>query len=412
MSKSFIAAVAAAVAIAIGSSAISLPAKAAEEKQSVSKASAKVLKAANEAVQAKKWPEALAKLQEAQGIAGKTPYDAYVTNQLLAFVYARQNNYPEAAKAMEAQIESGFVPPAEQAVLFKGLASVYYQQKNYAKSADFGQRLIKAGGGDGDTYTLVAQSYYLDKKYSETIKFLKDYIADVEKRGQTPKEQSLQLMSESYTKMNDNAGATAMLEKLVSYYPKPNYWDNLLFGLMRAEGNGDKLTLNIYRLMLETNTLKQPQDYTEMAQLAIEQGTPGEAQRVLEKGFAANVFSEQRAKDSNARLLESAKKAATADQASLAKFETEAKNAKTGEADVRLGQAYLSFDQYDKAAEAIQRGIAKGGLKNTEEAQILLGIAQIKLKKSDDAIKSFKAVKDGDPKYVRLANLWALHARA
>ncbi|HEV7633659.1 MAG TPA: tetratricopeptide repeat protein [Steroidobacteraceae bacterium] len=412
MSKSFIAGVAAAVVIAIGSSAISLPAHAAEEKQSVSKASAKVLKAANEAVQAKKWPEALAKLQEAQGIAGKTPYDAYVTNQLLAFVYARQNNYPEAAKAMEAQIESGFVPPAEQAVLFKGLASVYYQQKNYAKSADYGQRLIKSGGGDGDTYTLVAQSYYLDKKYSETIKFLKDYISDVEKRGQTPKEQSLQLMSESYTKMNDNAGATAMLEKLVSYYPKPNYWDNLLFGLMRAEGNGDKLTLNIYRLMLETNTLKQPQDYTEMAQLAIEQGTPGEAQRVLEKGFAANVFSEQRAKDSNARLLESAKKAATADQASLAKFETEAKNAKTGEADVRLGQAYLSFDQYDKAAEAIQRGIAKGGLKSTEEAQILLGIAQIKLKKSDDAIKSFKAVKDGDPKYVRLANLWALHARA
>ena len=376
MSKTFIAAVAAAVALAIGSTSISVPVQA-QEKQSVSKASAKVLKAANEAVQAKKWPEALAKLQEAQGIAGKSPFDTYVTNQLLAFVYARQNNYPEAAKAIEAQLESGFVPAAEQPALYKSLAAVYYQQKNYAKSADYGQKLIKAGGGDGDSYTLVAQSYYLQGKYSETIKFLKDYIADLEKRGQTPKEQSLQLMSESYGKMNDNAGSTAMLEKLVSYYPKANYWDNLLYVLMRAEGNGDKLTLNIYRLMLDTGTLKQPQDYTEMAQLAMEQGTPGEAQRVLEKGFAANVFTEQRAKDSNTRLLEAAKKLATADQASLVKFETEAKNAKTGEADVRLGQAYLSFDQFDKAAEAIQRGITKGGLKNAEEAQILLGIAQV-----------------------------------
>ena len=97
---------------------------------------------------------------------------------------------------------------------------------------------------------------------------------------------------------------------------------------------------------------------------------------MLEKGVADDVFTEQRDKDRNQRLLEAAKKACATDQAGIGKFETEAKAAAAGEADVRLGQAYLSFDQYDKAAEPIQRGIGKGELKQPEEAQILLGIAR------------------------------------
>jgi predicted negative regulator of RcsB-dependent stress response len=412
MSKPFVAAIAAAVILATGGVVVSTPV-AAQEKQAVSKASAKVLKAAQEAVQAKKYDEALAKLQEAKGVAGRTAYDNYVIAQLEAFTYARKGAYADAAKAMETQLDSGLVPAAEQGTVLKGLSTVYYQLKQYPKSAEYGQRLIKAGGGDAETYTLVAQSYYLQNKFQDTVKFLSDYVGDQEKRGQSPKEQTLQLMSESYIKLNDTNGSTATLEKLVSYYPKPNYWNNLLYVLMRSEGNSDRVTLNIYRLMFSTGTLKQASDYTEMAQLSIEQGTPCEAQSVLEKGTADSVFTEQRDKDRTARLLESSKKACTTDQAGIAKFETEAKAAAAGEADVRLGQAYLSFNQYDKAVEAIQRGIGKGGLKQPEEAQILLGIAQLKRKNTDEATKAFKSVKSGgDAKLTRLANLWALHAKA
>jgi hypothetical protein len=411
MSKLSFAAVAAAVALAVGGAALTTPAFS-QEKQTVSKNAAKPLKAANDALQAKKYDESLAKLQEAKAVQGLTAYDKYVIAQLEAPAYARKGNYAEAGKAMEAQLESGFASPADQTNLAKSLSTVYYQLKNYPKSVEYGERAIKSGAGDGDTYTLVAQSYYLQSKYQDTIKFLNTYISDQEKRGQTPKEQTLQLVSESYIKLNNNEGSTATLEKLVSYYPKPNYWNNLLYVLMRAEGNSDLITLNIYRLMLDTNTLKQASDYTEMAQLSLERGTPCEAQRVIEKGVAENVFTEQRDKDRNTRLLESSKKACATDQSTLAKFETEAKAAATGEADVRLGQAYLSFDQYDKAVEAIQRGIGKGGVKSPEEAQILLGIAQLKRKNSDEAQKAFKAVKGGDAKLTRLANLWALHAKA
>ncbi len=156
--------------------------------------------------------------------------------------------------------------------------------------------------------------------------------------------------------------------------------------------------------------LKEPTDFTEMAQLAIEQGNPGEAQHVLEKGFQKNVFTDPRQKDKNTRLLESAKKAAQVDLASLPRVETDADKSPTGDKNVGVGLAYLGYQQYDKAADQFNKGLTKGGVKNDAEAHLLLGIAQLKSGKKDDAVKSFKAVK-GDPNLERLAELWSLHAK-
>ena len=83
---------------------------------------------------------------------------------------------------------------------------------------------------------------------------------------------------------------------------------------------------------------------------------------------------------------------------------------KTGEADVRIGLAYLSYGQLPQALAAIQRGIGKGGLKNPAEAQLLLGIAQLRSGNKAEAVKAFKAV-SGDPTLTRLGNLWALRAQ-
>jgi Flp pilus assembly protein TadD len=49
-------------------------------------------------------------------------------------------------------------------------------------------------------------------------------------------------------------------------------------------------------------------------------------------------------------------------------------------------------------------------LKNPAEAQLLLGITQLRSGNKAEAVKAFKAVK-GDPTLTRLGNLWALRAQ-
>ncbi len=391
-----------------------VPAVAADKKEEnkVSKDLAKPLKAAQDALQAKKYPDALAKLKEAESNPKKTPYDEHVINLLAGSAYAHTNDYQSAEKAFEAQVNDGFTDQQDLPRIIKATAQINYQLKNYDKAIEYGNKAIKGGFGDEEINVIVGQSYYLKNDWKGTIGFFKPIVdADI-KAGRTPKDQSLQLMMSACVKLDDADCTTKSLEKLVAYYPKPDYWKDLLYTMQQDKTltTSEKNTLQLYRLMSEVDVLARADDYTEMAQIAMDQGSPGEAQRILEKGFQKNVFTDQRLKDKNQRLLESAKKAAVADQATLPKFESDAKNAPTGDKDVGVGLAYLGYGQYDKASDLLSQGLSKGGVKSEPEAHLLLGIAQLKAGHKDEAVKSFHAVK-GDLTLERLANLWSLHAK-
>ena len=385
-----------------------------KEENKVSKDLAKPLKAAQDALQAKppKLQEAVQHLKEAEANPKKTPYDEHIINALAGSAYARMNDYADAEKSFEAQVNDGFTDQQDLPRIVKATAQINYQLKNYDKAIEYGNKAIKGGFGDEEINIIVGQSYYLKSDWKGTIGFFKPIVdADI-KAGRTPKDQSLQLMMSACVKLDDADCTTRSLEKLVAYYPKPDYWKDLLYTLQqdRSQTQSEKNTLQLYRLMSEVDVLSRADDYTEMAQLAMEQGSPGEAQHILEKGFSKGVFSDQRTKDKNQRLLDAARKAAVADQATLPKIETDAKNAPTGDKDVGVGLAYLGYDQYDKASDLLSQGLSKGGVKSDAEAHLLLGIAQLKAGHKDEAVKSFRAVK-GDPTLERLANLWSLHAK-
>jgi len=413
-------AAAAASAILLGAGLSSPVARAADEKKApeakVSKNASKPLKAAKDDADAKKYPEALEELKKVEALTDRTPYDTHVMNELYGFVYVRTQQYPEAAKALEAGLTDGFLSEADQQVRLKALAQVNYQIKNYDKAIEFGDKVIKAGQADDDMITLVSQAYYIKGDYPGTMKFVNEYNEGLIKAGKTPKEQSLNLVLSSCLKLEDQNKspdpecATKALERMVSYYPKPDYWQNLLYSLFQQAGQTDKSLLQVYRLAADVDVLKRPDDYTEYAQLAIEAGSPGEAEALLEKGMAKNIFADPKLIDRNKRLLENAKKQADQDRASLDKIAKDAAAGKTGDKDVSIGLAYLGYKQYDKAVEAIQRGLNKPGVQNVGEANLLLGIALLGSGKKEDAQKAFNSVK-GDAKLERIANLWSLHAR-
>src|SRR5438309_10435464 len=382
----------------------------AEGKQTNSAKLAKPLKEAHDDLNAKKYADAIAKLREAEGIGGKTAYDQHLINDMLGFAYARTQNYAEAAKAWEAELDDGFTPQSEIPTRVRQLAEANYQVKNYDKAIEFGNRAIKGGFADEELRTLVGQAYYLKGDWKGTLHFEEGQVDNVIKEGRTPKGEALQLILSACAKLNDQPCETRALERVVTYYPKPDYWYQLLFTLRQQTSGNDANTLQTYRLMSEVDVLRNPDDYTEMAQLALEAGSPGEAQRILEKGIAKGVFADQRAKQKNERLLESAKKAAATDRASLPRIAKEADAAATGAKNVGLGLAYFGYGEYDKAVEEISKGLTKGGLRSEGEARLLLGISQLKAGHKEDAAKAFHAVK-GDPSLERLANLWTLHAK-
>lgn len=379
-------------------------------KQQNSPKAGKLIKEAHDDLTAKKFSEGIAKLREAEGTAGKNAYDQHTINDLLGYAYAHTNDYAGAAKAWEAELDDGFTSQAEENAHIRALAEIYYQLKNYDKAIEYGQRAIKGGFGVAETPKLVGQAYYLKGDWKGTLKFEEGLVDAAIKSGSSPSSDSLQFVLSSCVKLEDTACQTRALEKLVTYYPKPDYWANLLFGLMKETAASDANTLEVYRLMADVDVLKSADQYSEMAQLAQDAGSPGEAVRILQRGFEKNVFTEQRAKEKNQRLLEKAKQASANDQATLDKALKEADASPTGGKNSGMGVAYLSYAQYDKAVDQLNKAVTKGSLRNPAETQLLLGIADLKAGHKEDAVKAFKAVK-GDPVLERLASLWILHAK-
>jgi tetratricopeptide (TPR) repeat protein len=389
-------------------------AQAAEEpaKPKISKQVAVPLQAAQKAMQAKQWEPALAELKKAQAIEKKTPVEDYQIDEFLGYILLQQKKYKEAAVVFERMLNSGLVPAEQVDERTKAVAQMYFQEKDYKKAIEWAKKWLDKHPNQEDMMVLLGQAYYLQEDYKNSGDIMSKVVANAEKAGQSPKENYLQIVMSSHFKLDNKDGIADTLKKLVRYYPKQEYWNNLL-DIYRRKSSGDRATLGYYRLMTDVGVLKDKADYMESAQLAIEAGVPGEAQTVVEKGVENGTLkstdkTEQGRYD---RLLAAAKKQVTTDRAALPQLAKDAEKATQGQADVGLGQAYLSYNMLDEAIVALQRGIKKGGVTDIDEAQISLGIALMKKGQKDQARQAFKAVK-ADSKWADLAELWSLRTYA
>jgi tetratricopeptide (TPR) repeat protein len=394
------------------------PGLAAEEK--VSPKAAKPLKAAQEAIQKKQWDQVIAKTNEAEAVSGKTAYDQYIINEFKAVALVAQRKFAEAASVYEQNLNSGKVPPGEVDDRLKRLIQLNTATKNYPKVMELGGRWLKGGGQEVDTRVLVAQAHYLQKDYKNAISIMQGAIKSTEQAGRMPDENWLQLVRSSQQNIGDLDGSSKTLEKLVRSYPKPEYWDYLLSSRMRQK-NSDRILLNLFRLADQVGVLDNPDEYIEMTEILLDYGLPGEAQSVMEAGYEAKVFetTDKAKADRYKKHLDDAKAQAAKDQQSLAAAEKEAQKSPTGQAYVALGMAYSSFGQYDKAVSALSQGLEKGQVKDPDQAQMMLGIANLKLGKRAEAVQAFEKIscdpqKDPscDPKMTDLARLWTIVAKS
>lgn len=377
----------------------------------ISKQIAKQMVAAQDAMKAKKWQESLNKLKEAEAQpGGKSQFDQFHIGEIRSYVYANLHQDADAARELEAGLNSPCMPEAKKTERLKTLVAAYTRLRNFPKAIEYGTRAMKSSG-DPELKVLVAQAYFQSGNNKEAVRIMNEVLEGSGK----PKENDLLLVQAACAKVNDNACTKKVFEKLVVYYPKTEYWQNLMVEMRRNPDNNDVQTLNVMRLSSHVGVMKRPDEYKEYAQLTLDEKLSCESQTVLEEGFAKKVFVDKRDIDVNTRLLNTAKTRCVAEKAAVAAAENAGAIATTGDGLVKAGAQQLVGGNPAKAVEDIQKGIAKGSLakgdpseaQRIDEAYILLGIANVKNKNTPEAQKAFRAVKK-DPTMVSIARLWLL----
>src|SRR5438309_7144787 len=149
------------------------------------------------------------------------------------------------------------------------------------------------------------------------------------------------------------------MEKLVTYYPKKEYWVDLLSRMQRKPNFSDRLSLDTYRLSLATGSMTAATDFMEMAQLALQADLASEGKQVIDKGMASGALSTGAQADRAKRLKALVDKKLAEDAASRGDDERQAAGAKTGDALVSVGMSLVYAGQAAKGVQLIQQGIAK-----------------------------------------------------
>jgi hypothetical protein len=366
------------------------------------------LKAAQALNHSGKHREALAKINEAEAVSGKTAYESFLIQQMRGSVAMSAGDTATAIKSFEAVLSSGRVSGREQQQMVQAVAVGYYKMKEYAKAAQWSQRYFKEGGSDPAMRTVLLQSYFLGNDCASVSKMLG---SAGEEGGRRPSEEELQILANCYLREKDTGGYVSAIERLVVYYPKKEYWTDLLSRVQKKPGFSDRLGVNVYRLRLATGNLTSASDYMEMAQLALQAGVPAEAKIVVDKGYASGALGKGDQAARQGRLRDLVAKTLAESQSNRAKDEKDALASPDGNDLVKVGLEYVYEGKTDKGIALIEQGIRKGGIKRPEDAKLRLGEAELFAGRKARAVQTLKTV-HGTDGAADIARLWILQARA
>lgn len=375
--------------------------------QSVRPEVGKPLQAAQALIKQRKGKEAMAEIAKAEAVANRTPYENDIIAQMKAAAASASGDHDATIRANEALLSSGKVSGREALALVQGTAVAYYNKRDYANAAKWSQRYFKDGGNDASMRSLLLQSHYLGGDCGSVNKMLGEDGGS----GRRPGEDELQILANCHLKDKNTGGYVSALEKLVTFYPKKEYWTDLLNRVQKKPGFSDRLSLDVFRLKMATNNLAGAADYMEYAQLAIQAGYPAEAKMVVDKAYAAKAFgADAKEADRQKRLQGLIAKELDDQHKARDQFLKDAEAAKDGNDLVKIGVNYIYEGQADKGFSLADKGIKKGGLKRPEDAKLQVGEALIQAGQRSKGVQVLKGVQGTDGT-ADLAKLWVLHAQ-
>jgi hypothetical protein len=366
----------------------------------------KPLQQASDLLRAGKAREALAKVRDADAVAGKTAAEQMTIDRMKAAAAQRAADWPTAVEALESLYARAGA--TEQGQLAEQLASAYTQQRNNARATEWLNKALQAGNSSATVKQLQAYLQSASGDYAAIARDAAAAVATAEQAGRRPDESELLRLADAQQRTGNSAGYVATLEKLLLNYPRKDYWSAYLGRLPRKPGFGDRYALDVLRLRLASGTLAKTDDYMEMAQLALQAGLPAEARRIVEQGFKSGALGTGAEAARHQRLRELALRQEAELKADLARQANEADGLKEGDALVRVGYAYVSFGEADKGIALIEKGIAKGQLRRPDESRLRLGMAQLQSSKSRAAAAQTLHGVRGSDGAAEVARLWSL----
>ena len=339
--------------------------------------------------EAKDYAGAAAILNDMIAEDGKRALNSYeLANvyNLFAFLSYATEDYAQSLRYYEQVIAQPDIPLAMEINTRFTIAQLYFVQEKWQQGIDallvWFDLSEKPNAG---AYVLLAQGYYQVKNFDLALKNVETAIDMHEGEGKLPKEQWYNLARFLYFDKEDFDSALDVLNTLIIYYPKKQYW--VQASHLYGEKKEEQKQLALMEAAYEQGFLDRSSELVNMSYLYLNAEVPYFAASVIEKGFDDELVDD---KSKNYELAGSAWAQAREVAKSIPMMEKAAAKSDEGELYVRLGNVYLDGDQFAKAADSVSKGLKKGGVKRPDQARLVLGMAYFNLGEYNKARKAFR----------------------
>ncbi|MBX2848281.1 MAG: tetratricopeptide repeat protein [Acidiferrobacterales bacterium] len=315
---------------------------------------------------------------------------AYIRN-FRGNIYFQQDNLNAALAQFKGIVQnSEGVPDAFTNQMLYVIAQVLFSQEKYREALTYAQRWFKTlPAPTADGYLLIGQAQYQLKDYDGALKNVQSGIDLYTKDGRKPKESWLNLLSNIYRNKNQYAKMEPVLKQLVEYYPKKPYLTTLagVFNERDKQLDMTAVFLGMYDQGLQTNE----SELVTVASLMLSNDNPYKAAKIMEKGIKDGIIKKN---VKNYGLYSQSLFFAKEYDKAIGPLREAARLDSTGKYYDQLGQSLIALNQYPEAEKALQSAINKGGLQDTGQTLLSLGLTQFEQKKFNSAKGSFnKALK-------------------
>ena len=314
-------------------------------------------------------------------------YELANVYNLHAFLSYSKEDYAGSLRYYNLVISQPDIPLAMEINTRFTVAQLYFVQEKWQQGIDALLGWFDMNEKPNATaYVLLAQGYYQIKEYGLALENVETAISMHEVEGKLPREQWYNLARFLYFDKEDFDSALDVLNTLIIYYPKKQYW--VQASHLYGEKKDEPTQLALMEAAYEQGFLDRSSELVTMSYLYLNAETPYYAGAVMQKGFADELVED---KSKNFELAGSAWAQAREVAKSIPMMEKAAAKSEEGELYVRLGNVYLDGDQFSKSADSIIKGLNKGGVKRPDQARLALGMAYFNLGDYDEARKAFRA---------------------
>ncbi|MGH8246954.1 MAG: tetratricopeptide repeat protein [Gammaproteobacteria bacterium] len=312
-----------------------------------------------------------------------SPYERSRAEQILASIDHAKENFPGARGHLQEALKAGGLNELEILQVRYQIAQLFMAEERWKDGAAALEEWFKiAPTPNAAAYYLLAIAYYQMEDFAKALPPAKKAVELTHK----PQQSWLELVLAIHLQREDYKEAIPLLKRLIALTPeKKAYWIQLssIYGQLEDYENA----VIILELAYNAGLLNEDSELRRLADLLVFIDVPYRAGQLLTDAI------EKKKVTPDSKLYEKLANcwiAAREYEKAIGPLGRAGELSGNGDIYIRLGEVQVQRHEWPSAADAVRRGIDKGGLKDPANAQLLMGIALYNDKKLKESREWFQ----------------------